>query len=227
MKQEMTLEKALEYCADASWTTPAKIVVDFLIRQAKKADTTHKVGTTFSALNAEEAEPYIGRVVEFATGFVKGVHWEPGILNEIFVNIDPFEKKGDSWKNFIRLCKESFEEEKDHTGLIEALKKSIDVFELIQKTGRSKEDCYKFLGGGSNKFSCFLCDYTGYTNSPDRDTCSKCIEWPVTARGYGCYELYHVCKDSNDEKGVPEIIAHMKSELNRLQKEQEETHGKK
>ena len=98
--------------------------------------------------------------------------------------VNPNELKDYSFKSntngctawhFMRTCPETFKD----TGLIEALKKSIQQWELMLSTGKTKEECYTFLGGERIRWSCFLCDYCEYNHDYTyrKYCCAKCINW--------------------------------------------------
>jgi len=64
----------------------------------------------FSALNASEAEQYIGKTMEFADGAnVRSPKWEKNILEDVdLADNQPFETLSD-WFQFCRTCPETFQ----------------------------------------------------------------------------------------------------------------------
>lgn len=133
----------------------------------------------FTIVNCNEAKKYIGKTMEFCYNhqyhrniwFTKKLIHVNNTTNEIFTGInDDLTSNG---FHIVRTCKETFK--KDNTELFNALEKSILQWEIMISTGKTKEEVYEFLGGTSNVFHCFLCDYTGY--SSDKNKCENCIKW--------------------------------------------------
>ena len=183
----------------------------------------------FSALNERDAEKYIGKLMEFANR--DGVlynNWGREILKNInnSDHLFPF-KTNYNYRQFMRTCPETFEasNKKSNSGLIEALGKSIQQWELMLSTGKSKEECYAFLGGERIQWSCFLCDYCGYDNDYIYNSncpCNTCINWG----GYSChysgtydYTVFTRWRDNESKENTLAMLDHLKSELNRLENE--------
>lgn len=191
----------------------------------------HKVGTIFSALNAKEAELYIGRMVEFIDniGFRKNQSWTKGVF-ENFTSLEesyPFRMKDGEYYHLIRLIKESFEAPKSKVDpkLIEALKLSVKQWQIMYDTGKSKESTYRFLGGEMNN-SCFLCNFIGVGSGGNINSCRKCIDWKADfchsdgdskSEGGSPYEKYR--DDEKSKSAILGVLDHLKSELTRLESE--------
>ena len=177
----------------------------------------------FSGLNQEEAVQFIGKPMEF-NNRAKG-RWFGGILGCInYEGTFPFYAKNAVASSlFMRTCKETYTQERYPVELLEALRKSILHWQLVVESGKSKEAAYEFLGGVNTRWSCFLCDYTGYGGErtgdiPEDSSCSKCIKWEGTS-GYKnctCFSDYQTpytrYRTAPSKENAQFMLAHLISE---------------
>ena len=125
----------------------------------------------FSALNASEAEKYIGQEMEFADGDSLD-RWKEGILEVCRTNIlHPFTSSVESERfHFTRTIQPK--PKKDNSKLLRALKLSEKQWQIMtDNPSLSKKEVYRLLGGKSEDFYCFLCD------SFNAGKCDGCINW--------------------------------------------------
>jgi len=156
----------------------------------------------YTELNCFDAKHLIGKTVEFAD---YDFNWKQGRLLNIRSAAFPFIsnfKERDGQFQFIRTCPEEFE-------LVKALKKSITQWDIMYKTGKSKVETYKFLGGENNFTSCFLCDAVD-------GKCENCIDWgKKNCQFQGT--VYATWEKNPTFENTLKVLNYLKSELKMLE----------
>ncbi len=100
-------------------------------------------------------------------------------------------------------------------GLIKALKKSIQQWQIMYNNpDKTKEEVYTFLGGKCG-YSCFLCDALR-ADIDSREGCKKCINWG----GKYCDSLgtsFNQWTVAKTQKNALVVLARLEAELVRLE----------
>lgn len=207
-----------------------------LVSFAKQA---HVVGTVFYHHDANEAKEYIGREVNAltTTDFSLGKAWKTGKLLWVADKSRSYSFavvfENGQYTDFcacIILTQNSFPKTKlkVSSGLIKALELSIQQWQIMYDTGKSKREVYEFLSGKIEVYeffsskhdpnACFLCASNNFT-------CNPCISWhesieyPISG---GCTNKGSVYKNysrnPNKKSAKLKVLKHLKNELTRLTK---------
>ena len=187
----------------------------------------HPVGTIFSCLNEEEAIPYIGREVECCDNddYRMKKPWDIGI----FIKLNDKDSDypftiGNSLYDLIRLTPASFIKPKPAVdpGLITALKLSVQQWQIMYDTGKTKEEVFDFLSGTTGGvIDCFLCAALR-TDYSSMEECKNCIKWHGAPNCVDdvCTSVYlNYCSDVTSKPAQLTMLNHLKSELTRLEGE--------